>query len=123
MQGTSTKDVDVQMIHRLFRITPGIDYKTCTALAAAMFLCQFPGFAHQAAQHRAVFRLYMQQALYVFFGDDQNMHRCCRPNVAECQQLIVFIDLLAWNFTFNDFTKNAITHTVSITLFSNFVSV
>ena len=110
------QDVNVEMIHGLSAVEPDIDDKAGAIFATAVgasghgLVCQFPRLVEHAAQKGSVFRFRHQQALDVFFGNNQEMNRRHGVDVMEGNHFIILVDFVAGDFLRDDFTENTITH-------------
>jgi len=109
----SSEQMQMEMGHCLASIFTSIDHDAIAG--AEMFLgAEFFCDGMQVAGQGRVGCIGLCQRWDVFFGHDQEMHRRLGVDVREGVCQVVFIDLLRWNGSSDDFAEDAI-HGVRIT--------
>ena len=100
-----TPDMDVKMIHLLPAGLSVVDYDTKT-VAKALLSGQFAHRAEQMAQQRLVAQIGIEQIDQMPLGHHEKVHWRGGVDVMEGEDVLVFINLAAWDFAANNTAKN-----------------
>jgi len=103
----------VQVRHGFAGVGAVVDYKTVTAFLQAKFVRNLGGLQQKVAEDLMVFRSGFGQARNGLLGNDQNVRRRLRFDVAEREHQIVFINNGRRNFAGDDFFKKCFAHNCS----------
>ena len=99
--------MEVQVIHRLARLRPAVIHHAKISIAAELIrnLCNH---RKDVAHNGAVCVVNFVRAGDVFLWNHKEMYRRLWVDIVESVAQIILIDLLARNFSGNDFAKQAV---------------
>ena len=100
----------MQVRHGFAGVGAVVEDEAVAAFFQAEFLRDFGGFEQQMAEGLMIFGAGFGEARNRFPGNDQNMRRRLRIDVAEGDDLVVLEDDVRRNFAGDDFFKESFAH-------------
>ena len=100
----------MQVRHGFAGVGTVVEDETVAAFFQAEFLRDFGGFEQQMAEGLMIFGAGFGEARTWFLGNDQNVRRRLRLDVAEGDDQVVFEDDVRRDFAGDDFFKQSFAH-------------
>ena len=110
----------MQMRHGFAGVGAVVEDEAIAAGFQAKFFRDLRSFEQQMAEDLMVFRFRFAEARDRLFGDQENVRRCLRVDVAEGDDLVVFIDNVRRDFAGDDFFKKCFAHGLVVNQFKLF---
>jgi hypothetical protein len=99
---TTSEHMEMHVEHRLSCIPPDIGHDSISGLRKPMLMRDLLAKQQEASQQVAIFMRRIMERRHVAFGDDQDMNRRLRIDVAECQRMFILKDNISRNGSFDD---------------------
>jgi len=107
----AAQDMQMQVIHALAAISPGIGHDPIAARIEPKFGCNLRSKGKEPAQHPLPhFALGLARGAYVGERDHQHVGRRHWLDIPECNELRRFLHDAATDFTVRDLAENAVSH-------------
>ena len=98
----------MQVEHRLSRLAIAIEDRAISALAESLVGRQLSGASQHPADQRVIVRTQIVRGRDVLPRDDQQMHRRLRIDVAERDEIVVFVHNRCRNLAGDDAAEQAV---------------
>lgn len=114
LQLSASQNMEVQMMHLLVSIRPGIGEDTEAGFGHTLRLCNGANGRKDAVEQLAVARGEVHDVAEVPFRDHEHVRGCLWPDIPEGKDQVILVHLRAGNLTVNDAAKNAIRQPVHL---------
>ncbi len=114
----ATHHMEMQVEHRLASVSSGIRNETETRFRQTFVFCDSCAGQQEPSKQRLVGFAKILHGLYMPFRNHQRVHGSLRVDIIERQGMLILIDDLGWNASFDDPAEDTDAHPISFAYFS-----